>query len=193
MAARVTRVSRFSTGTVDIHPQHAYRSRSPMYWWILTSRRWLEGRPINVYVIEHPDGVVLFDTGQDRASVRDPSYFPDGANGLIYRRLARFHVSQDETLTAGLERLGYRTSDVTCAVVSHLHQDHMGGIGEIPEADLLVSDEEWQSLHRPMAEARGLLRTHIEVPGAKWKQVRYEALDDPALRLGGCRQQTRVR
>ena len=88
MASRIRRVSRFSTGTVDIHPQHAYRGRSPMYWWILTSRRWLEGRPINVYVIEHADGVVVFDTGQDRASVTDPSYFPDGANGVIYRRLA---------------------------------------------------------------------------------------------------------
>jgi N-acyl homoserine lactone hydrolase len=182
VANRITRVSRFSTGTVDIHPQHAYRGRSPMYWWILTSRRWLEGRPINVYVIEHSDGLVLFDTGQDRASVTDPSYFPDGANGLIYRRLARFHISQDETLTAGLERLGYRTSDVIRAVVSHLHQDHIGGIGEIPDADLLVSDDEWQSLHRPMAEARGLLGTHIEVPGAQWNAVSYEPFDDAALR-----------
>ena len=67
----VTRIARFSTGTVDIHPQHAYRGHSPMYWWILTSRRWLAGRPINVYVIEHTDGVVLFDTGQDRASLTD--------------------------------------------------------------------------------------------------------------------------
>jgi N-acyl homoserine lactone hydrolase len=182
MATRITRVSRFSTGTVDIHPQHAYRGRSPMYWWILTSRRWLEARPINVYVIAHANGVVLFDTGQDRASVTDPSYFPDGANGVIYRRLARFHVSQDETLTAGLERLDYSTGDVTCAVVSHLHQDHIGGIGEVPEADLLVSADEWRSLHRPMAEARGLLRAHIERPGAKWRPVRYEPLDDPAVR-----------
>jgi glyoxylase-like metal-dependent hydrolase (beta-lactamase superfamily II) len=182
MAGRIRRVSRFSTGTVDIHPQHAYRGRSPMYWWILTSRRWLEGRPINVYVIEHTDGVVVYDTGQDRASVTDPSYFPDGANGVIYRRLARFHVSQDETLTAGLERLGYGTNDVTRAVVSHLHQDHIGGIGEIPGADLLVSDDEWRSLHRPMAETRGLLRVHIELPDAKWRPLTYEPVDDPALR-----------
>ena len=158
MANRIRRVSRFSTGTVDIHPQHAYRGRSPMYWWILTSRRWLEGRPINVYVIEHADGLVVFDTGQDRASVTDPSYFPDGANGVIYRRLARFHVSRDETFTAGLERLGYATSDVTRAVVSHFHEDHIGGIGEIPGAELLVSEDEWRSLQRPMAETRGLLR-----------------------------------
>ncbi len=73
-----------------------------MYWWILTSRRWLSGRPINVYVIEHTDGVVVFDTGQDRASVTDPCYFPDGPTGVIYRRLAKFHVDEDETFTAGL-------------------------------------------------------------------------------------------
>ena len=182
MASRIRRVSRFSTGTVDIHPQHAYRGRSPMYWWILTSRRWLEGRPINVYVIEHADGLVVFDTGQDRASVTDPSYFPDGSNGVIYRRLARFHVSQDETFTAGLERLGYATSDVTRAVVSHLHQDHIGGIGEIPGAELLVSEEEWRSLQRPMAETRGLLRAHIDLPDAKWRPITYEPADDPALR-----------
>ncbi len=182
MASRIARVSRFSTGTVDIHPQHAHRGRSPMYWWILTSRRWLEARPVNVYVIEHRDGVVLFDTGQDRASVTDPSYFPEGANGVLYRRLARFHISEDETLSAGLERLGYRTGDVTRAVVSHLHQDHIGGIAEIPGADLLVSDDEWRSLHRPMPEARGLLRSHVELPGAKWKPLSYEPLEDPTIR-----------
>ncbi len=162
--AHVKRVARFSTGTVDIHPQHAYRGLSPMYWWILTSRRWLTGRPINVYVIEHTDGVVVFDTGQDRDSVTDPCYFPDGPTGVIYRRLAKFHVNDDETFTAGLKRLGYVPADVTTAVISHLHQDHIGGVGEIPHADLLISADEWRSLHRPMAEPRGLLRTHIELP-----------------------------
>ena len=181
MASHVTRVSRFSTGTVEIHPQHAYRGRAPTYWWILTSRRWLEPRPINVYVIEHDDGIVLFDTGQDRASVVDPSYFPDGPNGVIYRRLARFHVSADETLPAGLERLGYRPADVSCAVVSHLHQDHIGGIADVPQSDLLVSADEWRSLHRPLPEARGLLRSHIEIPGARWTPIDYEPLDDAAL------------
>ena len=179
--AHITRIARFSTGTVDIHPQHAYRGRSPMYWWILTSRRWLTGRPINVYVIEHSNGIVLFDTGQDRASVTDPGYFPDGPTGLIYRRLARFHVSDDETLTAGLARLGYRPADVSTAVISHLHQDHIGGVREIPNAELLVSAEEWQSLHRPMAEPRGLLRDHINVPGLRWSPVELTALDDPSL------------
>lgn len=57
MSSKVKRVARFSTGTVDIHPQHAYRGHAPMYWWILTSGRWLTRRPINVYVVEHADGL----------------------------------------------------------------------------------------------------------------------------------------
>ena len=181
MTSHVTRVARLSTGSVDIHPQHAYRDRTPMYWWILRSREWLRARPINVYVIEHTDGVVVFDTGQDRASVTDPHYFPDGANGLIYRRLATFHVAEDETMTAGLERLGYATGDVRAAVISHLHQDHIGGVAELGAADLLVSPDEWRSLQRPLAATRGLLRDHIEVPGRRWTVVEFERLDDAAL------------
>src|SRR4051794_1577939 len=165
MTSHVERVQRFSTGTVDIHPQHAYRGQSPMYWWMLTSRRWLPARPINVYVIEHTDGLVVFDTGQDRASVTEPDYFPDGLSGLIYRRLATFHINEDETVTAGLERLGYRSSEVTAAVISHFHQDHIGGVSEISQANLLVSADEWRSLHRPLPEPRGLLPAHIELPG----------------------------
>jgi N-acyl homoserine lactone hydrolase len=179
--SKIKRVARFSTGTVDIHPQHAHRGRSPTYWWILTSRRWLTGRPINVYVVEHADGVVVFDTGQDRASVTDPHYFPDGPVGVIYRRLARFHIAETETMTAGLERLGFRPADVRTAVISHLHQDHIGGVGEIAHAELLVSPDEWRSLHRPMAGARGLLREHIERPGLTWTPVEYDRLDDPSL------------
>jgi glyoxylase-like metal-dependent hydrolase (beta-lactamase superfamily II) len=152
-----------------------------MYWWILTSRRWLTGRPINVYVIEHSDGVVVFDTGQDQASVTDPEYFPGGAVGLIYRRLAQFQIGDEETFTAGLARLGYRPADVTTAVISHLHQDHIGGVREVPHAELLVSAEEWRSFHRPMAEARGLLRDHINLPAARWSPVEFTALQHRSL------------
>jgi len=181
MSSQVVRVERFSTGTVDIHPQHAYRGRSPMYWWILASKRWLTARPINVYVIEHSDGLVVFDTGQDRASVTDRGYFPSGPTGVIYSRLARFHVAKDETVTSGLASLGYQPSDVTHAVISHLHQDHIGGIAEVAHADLLVSADEWRSHARPLAGPRGYLRAHIDVPGWAWRRLEFSRLADTTL------------
>src|SRR4051812_16931014 len=49
-------------------------------------------------------------------SVTDRSYFPDGASGVVYRHLAWFHIDEDETVTAGLERLGYDAGDITTAV-----------------------------------------------------------------------------
>jgi glyoxylase-like metal-dependent hydrolase (beta-lactamase superfamily II) len=170
----IRRVSIVSTGTVSIHPQHVEATRAPMYWWLLTSRRWTPPLPINVYVIEHRDGLVLFDTGQDRASVTDPGYFPGGFAGVIYNRLARFDIGAEDTLTARLAALGYDIADVRTAVLSHLHQDHIGGLPELTGAEILVSRKEWQTLGEPVPELRGLLRSHIDLPGLRWRHIEPE-------------------
>jgi N-acyl homoserine lactone hydrolase len=180
-AGAVQAVSVISTGTVRIRPEHPYGTRKPLYWWLLTSRRWTPPRPINVYVIEHAKGLILFDTGQDRASVTDDTYFPPGVTGYMYDRLARFDVGEDETLTAQLAALGYSPSDVSTAILSHLHQDHIGGLAELTGSDLLVSAGEWAELARSGPELRGFLRSHIMLPGLKWHQVSLEPTDDPAL------------
>jgi hypothetical protein len=87
-----------STGTVEIHPEHAFGTRKPLYWWLLTSRDWPPPRPISAYVIEHANALVLFNTGQDRTSVTDPSYLPGGVTGHIYDCLARFHIGERSPL-----------------------------------------------------------------------------------------------
>ena len=114
--------------------------------------RWTPPRPVNVYVIEHANALVLFDTGQDRASVTDDAYFPGGFTGLIYDRLARFDIGEQDTLTAQLALLGYAPADVDTAILSHLHEDHIGGIAELKDADLLVSAAECAELSEPAPE-----------------------------------------
>lgn len=177
----ITKVSILSTGNVAIRPEHVRSNGTPMLWWLLTSRRWTAPRPINVYVIEHRDGLVLFDTGQDRASVTDPHYFPRGIVGFFYRRLARFAIGAGDTLTAQLKTLGYRASDVTTAVLSHLHQDHIGGIAELPNAEIVVSAIDWAGIDKPGALLEGVMADHVRVPGVRYRPVEIPESTDAEL------------
>lgn len=177
----IRRVSVISTGSVQIRPEHVAATWQPRELWLLTSRRWTAPRPINVYVIEHRAGVVLFDTGQDRASVTDPRYFPSGITGFLYGRLATFEIEPHQTLRAQLSGLGIDSRDVDHAIVSHLHQDHIGGLAELTGAEILVSKSEWDTLGAPLPELNGLMRRHIQLPGLNWRQIQFETTSDPAL------------
>lgn len=174
-------VSVLSTGTVQIHPQQVLGSAIPTYVWLLGSRRWTAPRPINVYVIEHQDGLVLFDTGQDRASVTDPSYFPGGFTGFLYERLARFQIGPKETLTENLAAAGLNPDDVRLAILSHLHEDHIGGIAYLPNAEFIVSDAEWLAMERPLPELRGFLRKHIDLPDVRYRRIPFAPTSDGAF------------
>ena len=177
----IRRVRVISTGTVQIHPEHMACTWRPTFLWVLTSRRWTAPRPINVYVIEHRDGLVVFDTGQDRASVTDPGYFPSGVvMGPLYR-MSRFDMSADQTLSVLLEGIGYRAGDVGTVVLSHLHGDHIGGLREVSHAELLVSRAEWDTLSGPWPELAGVMRRYIELPGLRWRQIELAPIRDPAL------------
>lgn len=177
----VRSVSVISTGTTQIHPQQPFGSRVPMYGWLVGSRRWTPPRPINVYLVEHEQGLVLFDTGQDRASVADPDYFPGGLTGFLYGRLARFQIGPGDTLVAQLALAGYAPSDVRLAILSHLHEDHIGGIPYLPDTEFIVSSAEWQAMQAPAPELRGFLRAHIERPERRFRRIEFAPTQDPAL------------
>ena len=175
----VRRASVVSTGTVRIRPDHVRAGWRPVMLWLLTSRRWTDPLPINVYVLEHDQGIVLFDAGQDRASVVDPGYFPRGVIGWLYRRLAEFDIAADETLPELLHRAGFDPTAVTHVVLSHLHQDHIGGIAEFPGAEVVVSAAEWRAKDRAGAVLEGYLTAHIERPGIRWRLVDLDDTADP--------------
>ncbi|MGI9522014.1 MAG: MBL fold metallo-hydrolase [Hyphomicrobiaceae bacterium] len=157
----------------------------PQLWWVLTSVSWVEV-PITVYVLEHHDGLVLFDAGMDPAIGTDPKYVSSALGRFFLRRLFRFHIGPNDGLTKKLDALGYNASDVRKVVVSHLHFDHIGCISEVPQAELLVSREEWRLLSCPHPEREFILREHIELPHAKWRQIDFAPADEQLFAPFGC-------
>ena len=100
--------------------------------------------PVPVWLIEHPDGLVLFDTGM-HADLQTGV----GRIGELVASAFRPDFAPGEEVSARLEDRGVRPSDVDRIVFSHLHFDHAGGTGEIPDARIVVQRSEWEAGHDP--------------------------------------------
>jgi len=163
-----------SVGEVRVRPDNIAGTWRPMLWWTLTSRSWSPWLPVNVVVIEHPRGTVLFDTGQDPASVSEPSYYPAGLLGWVYRRQAAFRSPVGQSLPAALRAAGVPLSEVGTVVLSHLHQDHAGNVAALPEAEILVDAAELALLDEKSPELHGILPRHLD--RARLTPVRHASL-----------------
>lgn len=112
--------------------------------------------PVNAFVIEHRDGLCLFDTGQT-ARASQPGYFP---RWHPFLRLARFEVEPEEEAATGLARLGHGPTDVRFVVLSHLHTDHVGGLDPFRQAKVIVDRREWERAKGLAGRLRGYVPQH---------------------------------
>lgn len=103
--------------------------------------RWrIDTLPVNVFLVEHPAGLLLFDTGQT-AKAQERGYLPQWHPFL---RLSRFELSPTDEVAQQLREEGVSPGDVRWVVLSHLHNDHVGGIDAFAGAEVLVSRVEWE-------------------------------------------------
>jgi N-acyl homoserine lactone hydrolase len=167
-----------SCGRAEQHKEHRVGSRLPQLWWVFFGRSWVP-LPLQCFLIEHRDGWVLFDTGIDPAIMSGKRYIEQAIGRFLLPRIFRLHVSDTDRIDHVLAGAGVAAGDIRMAVISHLHFDHVGGIAQIPQADLLVSAREWAILSEPHLEYEWILREHIEIPSAKWRQISFEPTDDP--------------
>ena len=94
--------------------------------------------PIPSYLIVHPAGKVLFDSGLNLRTQTDPEPYI----GRVGSKYATFHFRPGEEVSARLTAMSVAPEEITCIVNSHLHYDHCGGNVQLPNADVVVQRRE---------------------------------------------------
>ena len=134
--------------------------------------------PILAYLIETPQGRILYDIGCDYRKIATPElrtrYF-DPMRPMFEPP----QMSPEQRIPRYLERLGIHPKDIDLVFLGHLHFDHAGGLCDLPGCEVHVHREE-------LAAARtgrdgGVFPDEIAASGA-WRQQSGEYTVAPGVR-----------
>jgi N-acyl homoserine lactone hydrolase len=103
--------------------------------------------PYFLFLIDHPQGWVLFDTGLN------PKWKGSGEGDDSAMTLVMGH---DDDVVSKLDSLGLIPTDVNHVIVSHLHPDHAGGLQFFPHAQVYAQQSEIRFAYWPSVYQRDL-------------------------------------
>ena len=140
----------------------------------LADRNFTEPLPILAWLVEHPDGLILVDSGET-ARVMEPGYFP-GWNPY-FKRSVRMAVQPEDEIGPQLRKLGFDPADVRHVVLTHLHTDHAGGLHHFPASAVHASRDELALATGRLGKVYGYLPHRWP----EWLQPRPVDFDGPAF------------
>ena len=115
--------------------------------------------PMPIFLITHPKGNVLFDTGPH------PDVFKDAASRWGGLAKAFEPIGDKKSgILALLKGIGFMPGDIRYVVNSHLHFDHAGGNQFFTQSTLLVSKRELECARNPQFEGKGYIRADWDHP-----------------------------
>lgn len=157
-----------TTGTAQIRKsgrsQPANRSAFYRRFVTLFDRSWTDPLPVGVFLIHHPEGLFLFDTGQS-PSCNDSGYLPCVVS-VPTRLMSQFKIERHDGILEQLHHLDIKATDLKAVILSHLHGDHAGGledlVEEAPDLPIIISREHWEAFgeHPFAASIQGSAPNH---------------------------------
>lgn len=131
--------------------------------------------PYFVYVVRHPAGTLLFDSGAHPELGTNPESRLGAAAADFQVRLA-----PEDHIERQLGALGLRAQDIDLVVQSHLHFDHAGGLEWVKHAPVLVQREELSfAMDPPVYQAAIYVHADYDL-GLNWHQLEgdYDVFGD---------------
>ena len=115
------------------------------------------GTPVEVstpiFLIDHPEGKVLFETGLHKDVATDPvgHWGERVLHGKSYVRGTEWRpkMSPDQAVENQLAKLGIEPDDIRYVILSVLIPDHAGGARAFPNATFIVQYQELQDAWNP--------------------------------------------
>jgi glyoxylase-like metal-dependent hydrolase (beta-lactamase superfamily II) len=108
--------------------------------------------PISMWIIDHPKGLVVFDTGNNVA-ISDGGckqhWAAGNCDGL------KPSQKRDDVIDRQLQKLGFSADKVKVVVTSHSHLDHIGNIKMFPKAVHVLQKKELYQAWWPEKFQRG--------------------------------------
>jgi N-acyl homoserine lactone hydrolase len=92
--------------------------------------------PVAFFLIKHPKGNVLFDTGNNDKLITDPTYW--GPLATVYNP----DHSPDVAIDLQLDKVGVKPADINYVILGHMHLDHAGNVGKFPTATIVYQRDE---------------------------------------------------
>jgi len=139
------KIHRIETGKVRVKKSQITRKKSlgPSMASVLFDGRWSDWLPIYAWAIEHPEGVIVVDTGETYRT-KSKKYLPGWHP--YYAMAVDFDVSLTEEIGPQLTELGINQfKDVTKVIMTHMHTDHAGGLYHFPGSEIIINHTEFKA------------------------------------------------
>jgi N-acyl homoserine lactone hydrolase len=124
----------------------------------ILSPDWADWVPVYVWIVEHPEGVIVVDTGANAGLKSLPRWHP------YFQFSVCFDIEAEQEIGPQLRNLGIGARDVKTVVLTHMHIDHDGGLAHFPHSRVVASAEEI----RRASGIRGALLGYLPNRWPKW-------------------------
>ncbi len=122
---------------------------------ILASREFTPDLPIFAWLIAHEEGDILVDAGISEGWLT-PGYLDSLGqfDAWLSRRLCSISLEPSEAIRPQLAAARRRGAEGLRVVMTHLHLDHVDGLRDLPNCEILINALEWA---RPSGAPKALL------------------------------------